>query len=179
MQKRILTSISIAAFMLAVTISIHAQEARPGGQPEGERGERGGERGGFQRRDPLLSALDANGDNVIDAKEIAGAADALKKLDKNNDGKITQDELRPAIPQRGPMQAGGNSEEMVTRLMQFDKNADGKLSKDELPERMQNMMEKGDLNKDGFLDKDEIRKVAQSQAAAAPARRGGERGERD
>ena len=40
---------------------------------------------------PLLKALDANGDGVIDADEIANAPAALKKLDKNGDGKLTLD----------------------------------------------------------------------------------------
>jgi hypothetical protein len=44
---------------------------------------------------PLMQALDANMDGVIDEKEIANAPAALKKLDKNSDGKLTQEELRP------------------------------------------------------------------------------------
>jgi hypothetical protein len=48
---------------------------------------------------PLFLALDANHDGVIDADEIANASNALKTLDKNGDGKLTQDELRP--PQDG------------------------------------------------------------------------------
>ena len=51
---------------------------------------------------PIIHALDANHDGVIDANEIALAATALKALDKNGDGKLTQDELRPPRPQNGP-----------------------------------------------------------------------------
>ena len=47
---------------------------------------------------PLMQALDANHDGVIDADEIANAPAALKTLDKNGDGKLTPDELRPACP---------------------------------------------------------------------------------
>ncbi|HXT12286.1 MAG TPA: EF-hand domain-containing protein [Candidatus Angelobacter sp.] len=50
---------------------------------------------------PLMHALDANHDGVIDADEIANASAALKTLDKNGDGKLTQDELRPPRPPRG------------------------------------------------------------------------------
>jgi len=43
----------------------------------------------------IIAALDANHDGVIDASEIANASSALKALDKNGDGKLTQDELMP------------------------------------------------------------------------------------
>ena len=53
---------------------------------------------------PLFQALDTNHDGVIDANEIANASASLKTLDKNGDGQLTQDELRPARPpqNRGP-----------------------------------------------------------------------------
>ena len=49
---------------------------------------------------PLEQVLDANADGVIDAGEIANAPAALKKLDKNADGKLTPDEYRPPRPPR-------------------------------------------------------------------------------
>lgn len=163
--------------VLSLGLPARAQESRPEGRPEGERGERGerergerGERGererNFARMNPLLTALDTNSDGTIDEKELAGAVAALQKLDKNHDGKLSPEELRPAFPQRG----GGNADEMVNRVLQFDKNADGKLSKDELPERLQSMLERGDTDKDGFLSKDELRKLLENRNAAAPGR---------
>lgn len=56
----------------------------------------------------LFAALDANGDGVIDASEIANAPAALKKLDKNGDGKLTREELRPAGGRRAEGGASGN-----------------------------------------------------------------------
>jgi hypothetical protein len=47
---------------------------------------------------PIVAALDANGDGIIDADEIANAPAALKTLDKNGDGKLTPDEFRPPHP---------------------------------------------------------------------------------
>lgn len=41
----------------------------------------------------ILKALDANGDGIIDASEIANATAALKTLDKNSDGVLTRDEF--------------------------------------------------------------------------------------
>lgn len=40
----------------------------------------------------IVAALDANGDGVIDATEMANASAALLKLDKNGDGKLTRNE---------------------------------------------------------------------------------------
>ena len=47
---------------------------------------------------PIITALDANGDGIIDATEIANASAALLKLDKNGDGKLTPDEYLPPRP---------------------------------------------------------------------------------
>ncbi len=47
---------------------------------------------------PVLAALDADKNGEISAEEIDNAAAALKKLDKNGDGKLTEDELRPNFP---------------------------------------------------------------------------------
>jgi hypothetical protein len=54
----------------------------------------------------IIKALDANGDGVIDASEIANAPAALKTLDKNNDGQLTRDEYLGRRP--GPPPHDGN-----------------------------------------------------------------------
>jgi Ca2+-binding EF-hand superfamily protein len=76
-----------------------ANAASGGARGEGgERGEREGVRGGPGRGgfDPMLAALDANHDGLLQADEVRGAADALRALDKNHDGRLTADEYRPA-----------------------------------------------------------------------------------
>jgi hypothetical protein len=55
---------------------------------------------------PLIQALDPNGDKVVDADEIANLQQAIKKLDKDGDGKLTIDELLPRPPQMGGEQGG-------------------------------------------------------------------------
>lgn len=57
---------------------------------------------------PIVQALDTNHDGVIDASEIAAATESLKKLDKNNDGKLTRDEYLPPRPS-GPRDGHGDS----------------------------------------------------------------------
>ena len=68
------------------------------GGPEG-RGGPGGP-GGFMRGDPVMLALDTDHDGTLSADEIKNAPAALKKLDKNGDGKLTEDEVRPNFPPR-------------------------------------------------------------------------------
>jgi Ca2+-binding EF-hand superfamily protein len=93
--------------------------ARPAGAPpEGGKkdgqggpgaGPAGGPDGGPGRNrpmPPMIAALDANQDGEIDGSEIANAPAALKTLDKNGDGQLTQDELRPARPEGAPQDGG-------------------------------------------------------------------------
>jgi Ca2+-binding EF-hand superfamily protein len=57
-------------------------------------------RAGFGGIDLASAALDTDRNGEISAEEIANAATTLKTLDKNADGFITEDEVRPA-PGRG------------------------------------------------------------------------------
>ncbi|MGV3756999.1 MAG: hypothetical protein ACO1QS_16580, partial [Verrucomicrobiota bacterium] len=44
---------------------------------------------------PVMTALDADNDGVLNASEIAQASAALKTLDRDGNGRLTPDELRP------------------------------------------------------------------------------------
>jgi Ca2+-binding EF-hand superfamily protein len=57
--------------------------------------QRGPGRGGFGGLDLTAAALDTDKNGEISAEEIANAATSLKALDKNNDGVITEEEVRP------------------------------------------------------------------------------------
>lgn len=59
---------------------------------------------------PLFAALDVNHDGVIDQREIENAPAALRKLDKNGDGKITPDEIRPPRPEGAPGPGAGRGQ---------------------------------------------------------------------
>ena len=54
---------------------------------------------------PLVIALDANHDRVIDANEITNASTTLLTLDKNGDGRLTTEEYLPALPANAPKAA--------------------------------------------------------------------------
>ena len=49
---------------------------------------------------PVLKALDSDGDKVISEKELKNATKSLKELDKNKDGNLTIDEIRPSFGPR-------------------------------------------------------------------------------
>ena len=98
------------AMPAVVTLAQDAKQPPPGNErPPGHEGGPGGPGGAGQRppMSPIMAALDANGDGIIDADEIANASAALKKLDKNGDGKLTAEEYRPQRRGAGGQGPGG------------------------------------------------------------------------
>jgi hypothetical protein len=55
-----------------------------------------GDDGQRASRSPLMSALDINGDGVLDKRELENAMGALRRLDRNGDGRLTPEEFRSA-----------------------------------------------------------------------------------
>lgn len=55
---------------------------------------------------PIVAALDADGDGVISATELAAAPTRLKKLDANGNGRLDPDEYRPPRPDEGTAGTG-------------------------------------------------------------------------
>ena len=104
----------------------------------------------FLRMFPLMAAIDADGNGEISSKEIKRAAGALRTLDTDENGTLTEDELRPNLPPFGGPGGGGppgggpgaggfgqprgrgGPEAFVNRAMEFDEDQDGKLSREEL-----------------------------------------------
>jgi Ca2+-binding EF-hand superfamily protein len=134
-------------------------EVGPGGL--GGAGAPGGQ---LFRANPLLQALDTDKNGELSAAEIAQASVALKTLDRNGDGKVGADELRPALPDRERNVPRAESDaDALNRLLAFDKNADGKLTAEELPERMRNVLVRADTDKDGAATKEELTRLLASQ----------------
>lgn len=80
----------------------NAQGGDQNGPPQGPPPGGPGGPGGHHRPPPVIEVLDANHDGVIDASEIANAAQALKKLDRKGTGELTIPELLGPPPGRGP-----------------------------------------------------------------------------
>ena len=88
----ILTAAGVAATVLAQPPGENGREGRPQGPPP----------------NPIVAALDKDGDHEISADELKEATASLLTLDKNGDGKLTDGETRPPRPEgfgpggRGP-----------------------------------------------------------------------------
>ena len=115
----------------------------------------------------MFSAIDADGDGVITARELRRAAVQLKKLDADKDGNITLAEVGPGPPMMGPM-AFGDPAQFVERLMQNDANGDGKLAAEEVPPQLQPMLATADQNGDGFIDPAELTTAMQNRRGQFP-----------
>jgi hypothetical protein len=127
---------------------------------------------------PMFLAIDTDDDGELSPKEIANAAKSLLKLDRNKDGILTEDEVRPPPPggRRGPGGGGppppggrgADARAMVESVMKYDKDGDGKVSAKELPANMARMLREGDENKDGSLEKSEIETLSRRQPPRRP-----------
>jgi Ca2+-binding EF-hand superfamily protein len=95
------------------------------------------------------------------------------KLDKNSDGKVTQQEyLVLAGPADGPQSQGMlpydvRKQLMLLKFQSIDTNKDGILDRPELTAYAVKEFLETDLNKDRFLDQDEIKKFQEAEAAKA------------
>jgi Ca2+-binding EF-hand superfamily protein len=104
----------------------------------------------FMRMNPVLAALDADHDGEISAAEIMNSSSALKKLDRNGDGRLTPDEL---LPDQESIQA-------AVIMMRLDKNGDGRISRAELEspeaEPLREVLQSADRNHDGLTTEEEL-----------------------
>ena len=76
---------------------------RPRGGEQGEQGQRGqrGQGGRENQPSPLLRLFDVDRDGVVSTEEMNNAAAVLLKMDKDGDGSLSAEELRPQGGRRG------------------------------------------------------------------------------
>ena len=172
----------VGAFLClsAVSASLVAQEEKgKKGELDGKAREMmmrraGGEGGpgmpGGMMMNPFMAALDADKDGTLSVSEIANASKSLMTLDKNGDGVLSGDEMRPPQMAGGqrPGEGGGapNGEQMAKMFETQDKNGDGKLSGDEIPERMRERVAQIDEDGDGAVNRAEMAKMMARMAAS-------------
>lgn len=108
------TIIPLVLTILACATISNAQPPRPphGPPPQGgggNQGQGGGEQGKPRPGPPLFNVIDQDHDGVLSKKELRKAKEAILTLDKNGDGEITLDEIRPP----GPPPQGDDAEEQA------------------------------------------------------------------
>lgn len=80
---------------------ITPDELRPPPPPNNGDGPQGPPPIGKRPPPPVIAALDADHDGTISATEMENAPESLKALDKNGDGELNPEELRPPGPPPG------------------------------------------------------------------------------
>jgi hypothetical protein len=75
---------------------------------------------------------------------------------QNQSGPIHAILRTPSPAQAVPMSTALNHMAIVNRLLSLDRNGDDRIARGELPERMEDLVGRGDKNQDGFLTMDEV-----------------------
>ena len=109
--------------------------------------------------DPIATILDKNGDQKLSSFEIRGAMKALLKLDKDKDGILSADELRPQAPKgrrREKKEEGDQPKAPPTSPLMnaLDRDQSGDLSREELASS-EDSLRKLDRDENGRLSTEE------------------------
>ena len=196
-MKKMSYCLSVCLFAAATAAVVCAQPPegapREGAPREGGRGFGGGPGFGgpgfgpgggpgmMMRAMPIMAALDADKDGVISSEEIDNAVAALKSVDKNNDGKITEEEMRPSFPGRdggpgsgrpGARPGEGRGREAAEGRGE-GRGREGGEGRGGNPEEMLSRVMQMDKNGDGKLAMDEVGERLQSMITRADADKDG------
>jgi len=106
--------------------------------------------------DVVLVLVEMSDCDECHAEELQRAYELLRKLDKNQDGKISADELK-----------NGRGEIIESRVKgifeRLDTNKDGKISRAEARGLVKDHFDQLDKNKDGFVDREELMAAASAR----------------
>lgn len=123
---------------------------------------------------PILVALDADGDREISDEEVKASPSVLAKLDKNTDGKLTEDELRPAGTPAGrqgggrPSRAGRGGFRLMPIHATLDADENNEISVAEISNAPV-ALAKLDKNRDGNLTEGEVGPPGRQNSGASYA----------
>jgi Ca2+-binding EF-hand superfamily protein len=126
---------------------------RPDGdKPKGDRpdGDKPKGRPGDGKGGEFFKNADKNNDGKLSQDEVPEQMwGRISQLDKNEDGAVSMEEMAAMRREGGP----GGPGEMLKRA---DKNGDGSISKDEVPEEAWARLGRLDTNKDGAVSREEF-----------------------
>ena len=112
---------------------------------------------------------DTNKDGVVDRAEwTAGQQARFKRLDTNNDGKLTQDELFARTPAAGNsvLPSDRQAQRQSAYFQRLDTDKDGVVTLAEFMALGERNFARCDINKDGRIDTAECRQALQRKPAA-------------
>lgn len=92
---------------LALGASACLATAQDNNNPPSHRPHRPHGLGGPLHQPPIVAALDANRDGILDGAELANAPAVLQGLDQDGDGEVALDEIAPPIPPGAPRRPHG------------------------------------------------------------------------
>ncbi|MGH9768320.1 MAG: hypothetical protein ACREAB_12870 [Blastocatellia bacterium] len=142
MKRFSIFAVCLFAVLLSTSVLGQSPQSPQSSQdPQGPRGarQRGGRHGGKN-----IKQMDTDNDGAISRDEWKGAPKAFDRIDRNNDGSLSIEEVAPA----GRNQGKG-------RIKQMDANNDGKISRDEWRGR-DKAFGRLDANNDGVITREEI-----------------------
>ena len=134
------------------------------------------DRGAYQEVGRILREKDTDNDRKLSKDEL-GDADLFKKLDKDEDGSLTLQEL---LAGKDALVAAAEKEQQAVMKEEFgilDRDDSGKLSKEELGKDFEGLLEKGDTDKDGSLNLEEFTKARQGEQTDRAAGQRPDRGD--
>jgi EF-hand domain pair len=111
-----------------------------------------------------IMRYDTNKDGVVDRAEWkAGQEARFERLDANNDGKLTQDELFARTPAVGNsvLPSDRQVERQSAYFQRIDANKDGVVTREEFMAQGDRNFARCDVNKDGKTDTAECRQALQ------------------
>ncbi len=135
-------------------------------------------RGGSRRSrssfdwDPVLQALDADSNKELSTSEISSASKSLAALDKDGDGKLTEEEVAPSFGNRGGGRRRGGRNGGMMRMMPVSKALDadenGEVSDTEIA-MAATVLKALDKDEDGKLTDGEVSPSFGSRGPASSA----------
>lgn len=127
----------------------------------------GGGKGKGKGDGSFFKQMDKDGDKAISKEEAGERWEKLGRLDKNEDGKVTLQEMAAARPgggkggpgkgEGGPGKGGPGKGAPGEMFKRADKNGDGKLTKDEVPEQIWGRISRLDKDEDGAVSEEEAK----------------------
>lgn len=120
----------------------------------------------YDNRQGDMKAMDANGDGILQARELqASNKNKFKEADTNKDGVLSPEETAASLEKfkaekaaiQGAAEAKNQAHRIENRYKQADKNRDGQVSQEEYTNFMNERQSTFDRNSDGIISEDEYR----------------------